>query len=91
MTISPGRPNSARNQCTTNSAVLPVPMHITRGVAAMDSYSMLMRPNEGEVGVHGCLCPGDMAVRMHEGLDRPWVGVRVSLASSLTLIKNNRS
>ena len=44
----------------------------------------------GEVGVHGCLCRV-MAVRMHEGLARPWAGVGVSLASSLTLIKNTRS
>ena len=77
--------------CTTNSAVFPVPTHIARGVAAIDSYSMLMRANEDEVGVHGCLCPGDMDVRMHEGQARQWAGVGVSLASSLTPIKNTRS
>ena len=40
---------------------------ITRGVAASDSYSMLMRPNEGEVGVQAvsarviwlCACLND--------------------------------
>ena len=47
---------SKKPLCTTNSAVLPVPTHITLGVAAIKSYFMLLRPNEGEVGVHGCLC-----------------------------------
>ena len=27
--------------------------------------------------VHGCHCPGDMAVRMRKVLARPWVDVRV--------------
>ena len=36
---------------------------------------MLMRPNKAETAVHGCRCPGDMAVRMGKVL--PWVGVRV--------------
>ena len=42
-----------------------------------DGYAMLMRPNKAETAVHGCLCPGDMAVRMRKVLARPWVGVRV--------------
>ena len=41
-----------------------------------DGYVMLMRPNKAETGVHGCHCPGDMAVRMRQVLARPWVGVR---------------
>ena len=40
-------------------------------------YAMLMRPNKAETAVHGCHCPGDMAVRMREVLARPWVDVRV--------------
>ena len=36
---------------------------------------MLMRPNKAETAVHGCHCPGDMAVRMRKVLARPWVGV----------------
>ena len=44
---------------------------------APDGYAMLMRPNKAETAVHGCHCPGDMAVRMRQGLARPWVGVRV--------------
>ena len=28
------------------------------------SYAMLMRPNKAATAVHGCHCPGDMAVRM---------------------------
>ena len=28
-------------------------------------YAMLMSPYKGETAVHGCHCPGDMAVRMH--------------------------
>ena len=38
---------------------------------------MLMRPNKAEAAVHGCHCPGDMAVRMRKVLARLWVGVRV--------------
>ena len=39
-----------------------------------------MSPNKGETAFHGCSCPIDMAVRVHEVLARPWVGVCVSLA-----------
>ena len=49
-----------------------------------DSYAMLMSPNEGKTAVHGCHCPGDIAVRMCEVLSRPWVGVCVPLALSLS-------
>ena len=31
-----------------------------------DGYAMLRSPNKGETAVHGCHCPGDMAVRMRE-------------------------
>ena len=47
-------------------------------------YAMLMSPNKGETAVHGCHCEGDMAVRMREVLARPWVGVCVPLALSLS-------
>ena len=43
-----------------------------------------MRPNKGETAVHGCHCPGDMAVSMREVLARPWVGVCVPLALNLS-------
>ena len=33
-----------------------------------DGYVMLMSPNKGETAVHGCNCPGDMAVRTREVL-----------------------
>ena len=36
-----------------------------------------MRPNNAKTAVHGCHCPGDMAVRMRKVLARLWVGVRV--------------
>ena len=45
---------------------------------------MLMSPKKSETAVRGCHCPGDMAVRMHEVLARPWVGVCVPLALSLS-------
>ena len=38
---------------------------------------MLIRPNKAEAAVHGCHCPGDMAVRMRKVLARSWVGVQV--------------
>ena len=43
-----------------------------------------MRPSKGETAVHGCHCPGDMAVRMCEVLARPWARVCVPLALSLS-------
>ena len=46
---------------------------------------MLMSPNEGETAVHGCHCPDDKAMRMHEVLTRPWVGVCVPLALNLSI------
>ena len=45
---------------------------------------MLMSPNKGETAVHGYHCPGNMAVRMRELLVRPWVGICVPLALSLS-------
>ena len=32
---------------------------------------MLLRPYKAEITVHGCYCPGDMAVRMREVLAIP--------------------
>ena len=49
-----------------------------------DGYAMLMSPNKGETAVHGCHCRGNMAARMRELLVRPWVGVCVPLALSLS-------
>ena len=43
-----------------------------------------MSPNKGGTAVHGCHCPGDMAVRMREVLVRLWVSVCVPLALSLS-------
>ena len=37
----------------------------------MPGYAMLMSPNEDETAVHGCHCPGDMAVRMRKVLAIP--------------------
>ena len=38
------------------------------------SYAMLVSPNEDEAAVHGCHCPGDVAVRMWKVLakTRSW-------------------
>ena len=41
-------------------------------VQSSDSYAMLMSPNKGETAVHGCHCPGDMAVRMRQVLAVGW-------------------
>ena len=38
---------------------------------------LLQLHNHAVQAVHGCHCPGDMAVRMFKVLARPWVGVRV--------------
>ena len=36
-------------------------------------YAMMMRPNKAETAVHGCRCPGDVAVGMRKELVRPWI------------------
>ena len=46
---------------------------MTLSVLSSDGYAMVMSPNKSETAVHGCHCPGDMAVRMREVLARPWV------------------
>ena len=46
---------------------------------------MLMSPNKGETAVHGCHCPGDKSMRTREVLARPWVGVCMPLALSLSI------
>ena len=56
-----------------------------------DSYAKLMSPNKGETAVHGCHCPSNMAVHMREVLPRPWVGVCVPLALSLSYSQKVRS
>ena len=48
---------------------------------------MLVSPNKGETAVHGCHCPGDMAMRVRGVLPRPWVGVCKPLALSLSYEK----
>ena len=55
-----------------------------------NSYVMLMRPNKAETAVHGCHCLGDMAVRMHKVLARPWVGVWVCHLLLLSLVQQAR-
>ena len=56
-----------------------------------DGYAMLMSPKKGETAVHGCHCPSNMAVHMREVLPRPWVGVCVPLALSLSYSQKVRS
>ena len=51
--------NRVYNSCHENwegwSFVIEVPK----------AFAMLMRPNKAETVVHGCHCPGDVAVLMH--------------------------
>ena len=35
-----------------------------------DGYAILMKPNKAETAVHGCHCPGDMALSMRKVLAR---------------------
>ena len=58
-------------------------LHTSFPWSLTDSYAMLMSPSKGETAVHGFHCLRDMAVRMHEVMARPWVGVCVPLALSL--------
>ena len=45
--------------------------HSSFTVKRSDGYTMLMRYSKSDTAVHGCHCPGDVAVRMHEVLGRP--------------------
>ena len=47
-----------------------------------------MSVNKGETAVHGCQCPGEV-LAMREVLARPWVGVCVPLALSLSSCKTS--
>ena len=58
-------------------------LHTSFSRSLTDRYAMLMSPSKGETAVHGFHCLRDMAVRMHEVMARPWVGVCVPLALSL--------
>ena len=49
-----------------------------------DGYAMLMRPNKAETAVHGCHCPGDVAVRMCKVQTVRW-NSSVSLAFTVVL------
>ena len=60
-------------------------------VHSPDGYAMLMSPNKGETAVHGCHCLGNMAARMRELPVRPWVGVCVPLALSLSYKRQCKS
>ena len=53
---------------------------------AENCYAKLMSPNKDETAANDCQCHGNMAVRMHQVLARPWVGVRLSLTSKFSLI-----
>ena len=46
--------------------------------------------NKDELAVCGCHCPRDIAVRMRDVLDRPWVGAGVPLALSLHYFQRSR-
>ena len=48
----------------------------------MPGYAMLMSPNKDERAVHGCHCPGDMAVRMRKVLAITAELCRVTIAFS---------
>ena len=58
-------------------------LHTTFPRSLTDGYAMLMSPSKGKTAVHGFHCLRDMAVRRHEVMARPWVGVCVPLALSL--------
>ena len=63
-----------------NKATFICRLWTCRGWRSHSSARALMSPNKGETAVHGCHCPGDMAVHMREVLARRWVGVCVPLA-----------
>ena len=45
---------------------------MTLSVQRSDGYAMLKSPYKGETAVHGCHCPGDMAVHMRQVLAVGW-------------------
>ena len=70
---------------TLPSPPFPAPPPLVFSWGAVDGYATLMSPNKSETAVHGCHCPGDMAVRMREVLARPWVWVSVCVPLALSL------
>ena len=50
-----------------------------------------MRPNKVETAVHGCHCPGDIAVCMRKVLARPWVAISFPEPTCLLVSTKTRS
>ena len=72
--------NSSHKRCVELTLKGVLCTRLAWPVNRPDGNTMLMSPNKGETAVHGCPCPGDMAVRMREVLAGPWVGLRVPLS-----------
>ena len=79
------RKNKFISQCVTNQSIHVFPSlsarhctfqqvsegRLNKAFYGPNGYAMLMNPNKGETDVHGCHCPGDMAVHMRQVLARP--------------------
>ena len=60
--------NSSHKRCVELTLKGVLCTRLAWPVHRPDGNTMLMSPNKGETAVHGCPCPGDMAVRMREAL-----------------------
>ena len=60
--------------------------HIHQPMAWPVPHACAQPYHPGRTALHGCHCPSDIAVRVREVLARPWVGVCVPLALSLSYL-----
>ena len=60
--------------CFASASAVKGRLHRALVLLLPDGFAMLMRPNKAETAVHGCHCPGDMAVRMRKvmAIPRGW-------------------
>ena len=69
--LSPER--ERKRERTSRRGIIPIStLKHTCQLRGMDwGYAMLLSPNKDETIVHGCHCPGDMALRVCKVLDIP--------------------
>ena len=69
--LSPER--ERKRERTSRRGIIPISaLKHTCQLRGMDwGYAMLLSPNKDETIVHGCHCPGDMALRVRKVLDIP--------------------
>lgn len=70
---TPSPERERKRERTSRRGIIPISaLKHTCQLRGMDwGYAMLLSPNKDETTIHGCHCPGDMALRVRKVLDIP--------------------